>query len=124
MATLTPTLTLASSDALVDTLALSVTDSLNITGQSQLGKKLMTGSLVTVFAAASFGESMVYLRNLSTSGGDKRASEKIIIAFAAAEEIHIGPGEFALFPWESGADLKAKFSGGAAPYLEYGIFEF
>ena len=40
MATVTPTLTISSTDALVDTLSLSVTKALTVTGQSQYGKNL------------------------------------------------------------------------------------
>ena len=42
MATLTPTLTLLSSDALVNPLNLSVTDTLDITGNSGFGKTWLT----------------------------------------------------------------------------------
>ena len=61
MATVTPTLTISSTDALVDTLSLSVTDSLAITGQSQYGKKLTTSGLVTLAAATDFTNSYVFL---------------------------------------------------------------
>ena len=124
MATVTPTLTISSTDALVDTLSLSVTDSLAITGQSQYGKKLTTGSLVTLAAAADFTNSYVYLKNLSTSTSD-RGTDGIVVAFAANEEMLIGAGEFAFFPWDTGTDLKIKHNGtGSAPYCEFAIFEF
>lgn len=125
MATVTPTLTISSSDALVDTLSLSVTTNLTVTGQSQYGKKLTTGSLVTLAAAADFGEAMVYLKNLTPDSSDRGSAPKIIVAFAAADELIIGKGEFALLPWDSVADLKIKNDGtGAAPYCEFAIFEF
>ena len=123
MATVTPTLTISSSDALVDRLALSVTDSLDITGQSQFGKKLTKGALVELFGT-SFGNSMVYLKNLSTSTAT-RGTDGIIVSFGSNEELLLGAGEFALIPWDGGAALKIKHNGtGAAPFAEFAIFEF
>ena len=105
MATVTPTLTITSSDALVDTLSLSVTTDLTVT--------------------ADFGESMVFLKNLTPDSSARGSAPKIIVAFAAADELIIGKGEFALLPWDSVADLKIKHDGtGAAPYCEFAIFEF
>ena len=125
MATVTPTLTISSTDALVDTLSLSVTDSLAITGQSQYGKKLTTGSLVTLAAAADFTNSYVFLKNLSPDDNVRGSAPKIVVAFASNDEITIGTGEFALIPWDGTADLKIKNDGvGSAPYCEFAIFEF
>lgn len=128
MATVTPTLTLSSTDALVDTLSLSVSDSLSISGQAQLGKTLLTGSLVTLFTAADFGHTMVYLKNLSTSTSSRTkttAPDGAVVAFGANEELVLAAGEFAMVPWDGSADLKVKHNGtGSAPYLEFAIFEF
>mgnify|MGYP001252928362 FL=1 len=125
MATVTPTLTISSTDALVDTLSLSVTKALTVTGQSQYGKKLTTGSLVALAEASKFGESMVYLKNLSSDDNVRGSAPKIVVAFATNEEITIGTGEFALIPWDGGTDLKIKHNGtGSAPYCEFAIFEF
>jgi hypothetical protein len=125
MATVTPTLTISSTDALVDTLSLSVTAALNVTGQSQYGKKLTTGSLVALAEASKFGESMVYLKNLTPDSAGRESAPKIIVAFASADELIIGKDEFALFPWDGTADLKIKNNGtGTAPYCEFAIFEF
>ena len=125
MATVTPTLTISSTDALVDTLSLSVTKALTVTGQSQYGKKLTIGSLVALAEASKFGESMVYLKNLSSDDNVRGSAPKIVVAFATNEEITIGTGEFALIPWDGGTDLKIKHNGtGSAPYCEFAIFEF
>lgn len=124
MATVTPTLTITSSDALVDTLSLSVNDSLEITGQSQYGKIQTTGSLVALFAAASFDVSYVFLKNLSESP-ISRGQDGIVVAFGTNEELALGPGEFAFFPWDSGTNLQVKHNGtGSAPFCEFAIFEF
>ena len=125
MATVTPTLTISSTEALVDTLSLSVTKALTVTGQSQYGKKLTTGSLVALAEASKFGESMVYLKNLSPDDNVRGSAPKIVVAFASNDEITIGTGEFALIPWDGTADLKIKNDGvGSAPYCEFAIFEF
>jgi len=124
MATVTPTLTITSSDALVDTLSLSVNDSLAILGQSQYGKKQTTGSLAILFANGSFTTSYVFLKNLSPSE-ISRGQDGIVVAFGTNEELALGPGEFAFFPWDSGTDLQIKHNGtGAAPFCEFAIFEF
>jgi len=80
MATLTPTLTLASTDiSASEALSLSVTDSLAVAGgsinfQSIMGNRLHT----TIAAAANFSKSYVFLKNLSTT-----AIEIITITHAA-----------------------------------------
>ena len=67
MATLTPTLTLASTDMNGDVLNLSVTDSLSILGQVTT-KQVATSTTGTVFAtAANHTKSYVYLKNLSST---------------------------------------------------------
>ena len=68
MATLTPTLTLASSDISgTDTLDLSVTDSLSIAGGA-INFQVVTSTTGTVFAAAAnYSKSYVFLKNLDTS---------------------------------------------------------
>jgi hypothetical protein len=130
MATVTPTLTISSSDALVDTLSLSVNKALSISGESQYGKKLTTGSLVTLLsdaAAGGFGSSLVYLKNLS-GNTDARASTPsggIIISLDAVESMEIAAGEFCLIPWKGLQDIKVKHNGaGSAPYVEFAVFEF
>jgi len=66
MATLTPTLTLASSDMNGDTLNLSVTDTLAVLGQVTT-KQVVASATNTVFAtAANYTKSYVYIKNHST----------------------------------------------------------
>ena len=70
MATLTPTLTLASSDMNGDVLNLSVTDSLSILGQVTT-KQVATSTSPAVFAkAANYTKSYVYLKNLSATAAE------------------------------------------------------
>ena len=116
MATLTPTLTLASTDISSDELSLSVSDSLNITKAVISPSKvaLSTGDL-TLFAAASYTKSYVYLRN---------TDDTIVmdIDFGSQLSIQLAAKEFAFFPWESSGNIVAKSASGT-PYLEYAIFE-
>jgi len=68
MATLTPTLTLASSDLNGDVLNLSVSDSLSILGQVTTKQVATSTSTPVVFAtAANYTKSYVYLKNLSST---------------------------------------------------------
>ena len=70
MATLTPTLTLASSDMNGDVLNLSVTDSLSILGQVTT-KQVATSTTNATFAtAANYTKSYVYLKNLSSTAAE------------------------------------------------------
>jgi hypothetical protein len=116
MATLTPTLTLTSTDATTDQLAFSVTDSLNITKAVISPSKvaLSTGDL-TLFAAATYTKSYVYIKN---------TDESIVMQFdfGTTLSIELAAGEFAFFPWESSQNLLATAASGT-PYLEYAIFE-
>ena len=116
MATLTPTLTLASTDTGSDELSLSVSDSLNISKAVISPSKvaLSTGDL-TLFAAASYTKSYVYLKN---------TDDTIVMNFdfGSTLSITLAAQEFAFFPWESSQNLVATAASGT-PYLEYAIFE-
>ena len=59
MATLTPTLTLVSTDALSDSLSLSVTDSLSVLGQSKRFTKVLATTATDILAAADYTKSYV-----------------------------------------------------------------
>ena len=116
MATLTPTLTLSSTDVTSDVLNFSVTDSLSI------GKKVVNISRVTtstsdltLFASGSYSRSYVYLRNMD----DTIAMD---IDFGSTASFNIRPGEFAFFPWHASQNIVVAADSGT-PYLEYAIFE-
>jgi hypothetical protein len=66
MATLTPTLTLASSDMNGDVLNLSVTDTLTVLGQVTTKQVVATSAGVVFATAANYSKSYVYIKNLST----------------------------------------------------------
>jgi hypothetical protein len=120
MATLTPTLTLASTDMNGDVLNLSVTDSLSILGQVTTKQVVTTSDSVTFAANGGYTKSYVYLKNLSAT-----AAETILIELASGNDdvIELGAGEFAFFPWSSTHDLRADANGTGTPTLEVRIYQ-
>ena len=116
MATLTPTLTLTSTDATTDQLAFSVTDSLNITGKVISPSRVVTSTGdLTLFASSSYSRSYVYLKNMD----DTIAMD---VDFGSTASFNIRPGEFAFFPWHASQNIVVAADSGT-PYLEYAIFE-
>ena len=116
MATLTPTLTLVSTDVSTDEINFSVTDSLNITKNviSPSKVKLTTSDLE--IGPTTYGKSYVYLKN---------TDDTIAINIEVTDgnsTMQLAAGEFAFFPWESSGNILAKSASGT-PYLEYAIFE-
>ena len=120
MATLTPTLTLTSTD-LVDgeSFNLSVTDSLDVVGQAFSFQTVATQTGVVFAAAANYTKSYVYLKNLSTTANEIMTIEK---ADGGDEYFTLGAGEFAFFPWAAAVDLAVDAATGS-PVLEVRIFQ-
>ena len=119
MATLTPTLTLASSDMNGDVLNLSVTDTLAVLGQVTTKQVVATTSGVVFAAAANYTKSYVYLKNLSTVAAEIITIEK---ADSGDEYLLLGAGEFAFFPGASTVDLALDAAIGS-PVLEVRIYQ-
>ena len=116
MATLTPTLTLTSTDVTTDQLAFSVTDSLNITGKVISPSRVVTSTGdLTLFASSSYSRSYVYLKNMD----DTIAMD---VDFGSTASFNIRPGEFAFFPWHASQNVVVAADSGT-PVLEYAIFE-
>jgi len=120
MATLTPTLTLTSTD-LVDgeSFNLSVTDSLDVVGQAFSFQTVATQTGTVFAAAANYTKSYVYLKNLSTTANEIMTIEK---ADGDDEYLTLGAGEFAFFPWAAGVNLAVDAATGS-PVLEVRIFQ-
>ena len=119
MATLTPTLTLNSPDALSDTLSLSVTDSLSVLGRVTQ-KRIATSTTAAVFlAAADYSKSYVFLKNLSST-----AAERIDIraTTGGTDIIQLGAGEWTFIPWAGSHDLAYDAADGT-PVLEILVFQ-
>ena len=117
MATLTPTLTLTSTDATSDALSLSVTDSLTVTHPS-------TGiSRITITTAdnqelvdeAVSGVKYFYAKNTDST------NFVVLQTTASVQYARLSPGEFAFFPINDGAGLEAR-ADTASCVLEYAFW--
>mgnify|MGYP004453234643 FL=1 len=116
MATLVPTLTLTSTDVTSDALSFSVTDSLNITQKVVNVSRIVTSTGdLTVFAAASYSRSYVYLKNTD-------ASIAMDIDFGTTASFNLAAGEFAFFPWHASQNIVVAADSGT-PTLEYALWE-
>jgi|TARA_B110000211_G_C14065365_1_gene547429 hypothetical protein len=119
MATLTPTLTLASSDMNGDLLNLLVTDTLTVLGQVTTKQVVATQTGVVFAAAANYTKAFVYLKNHSVTPSEIITIEK---ADGGDEYLFLGAGEFAFFPWASIVDLALDAATGS-PVLEVRIYQ-
>ena len=114
MATLTPTLTLTSTDATSDALSFSVTDSLTV------GAPLQSLAQVTITTAdnqelvdeAVSGVKYFFARNTDTS------NFVILQTTASVQYARLSPGEWCFFPINDGAGLEAR-ADTASCVLEY-----
>ena len=118
MATLTPKLTLTSSDVTTDTLSFSIEDALdtaeptvNIARQS-----IATGSAQAVIASNS-AFSHVFLHVASGTN----ASDWVQIKLGGDAKMKMRVGEFAFFPLYTSQAITAEAQGGAC-ILEYGFW--
>ncbi|ASF00521.1 hypothetical protein [uncultured virus] len=103
MATLTPTITLTSTDATIDQLAFSVTDSLSVTSPLQ--------SMSKVVATATGGDNIVvpltggtityfYCRHTGTTDGTTATTQLVDVEETGdAAFARLGPGEFMFLPF-------------------------
>ena len=103
MATLTPTLTLTSTDATTDQLSFSVTDSLSVTSPLQ--------SMSKVVATATGGDNIVvpltggtityfYCRHTGTTDGTTATTQLVDVEETGdAAFARLGPGEFMFLPF-------------------------
>jgi hypothetical protein len=116
MATLTPTLTLVSTDVSTDEINFSVTDSLNITKNVISPSKIKLTTSDLEIGPTTYGKSYVYLKNT-----DDTIAINIEVTNGNST-MQLAAGEFAFFPWTGAAGIVA-FSASGTPYLEYAIFE-
>ena len=104
MATLTPTLTLASTDATSDTLNFTVSDSLTVTNPSVgLSRKTITTSdNQELVDEATSGVFYFYAKNTDAS------NFVILQTTASVQYARLSPGEFCFFPVNDGNGLEAR----------------
>ena len=114
MATLTPTLTLTSSDATSDTLSLSVTDTLTVTTPSIGISKIVitTADNQELVDEAVSGISYFYAKNTDTT------NFVVLQTTASVQYARLSPGEFCFFPINAAAGLEAR-ADTASCALEY-----
>ena len=116
MPTLTPTLTLTSTDVTSDELSFSVTDTLSIAQKVvNISRVITSTSDLTLFAASSYSRSYVYLRNMD----DTIAMD---VDFGSTASFNLRPKEFAFFPWHGSQNIVVAADSGT-PVLEYGLWE-
>ena len=118
MATLTPTLTLTSSDATSDSLALSVTDSLTVTapavGVSRL--TITTADNQELVDEGTSGIFYFYAKNMDTT------NFVILQTTASVQYARLSPGEFCFFPVNDSNGLEAR-ADTASCVLEYAYWK-
>jgi len=129
MATLTPTITLTSTDATIDQLAFSVTDSLSVTSPLQ--------SMSKVVATATGGDNIVvpltggtityfYCRHTGTTDGTTATTQLVDVEETGdAAFARLGPGEFMFLPFcHHAGDVGIQFQVTTATnvMMEYAFF--
>ena len=100
MATITPTLTLVSSDALVDTLSISVTDTITALGPCSHKKVTVGTSGLQISADADDKKKYFFIKNHGTAAVTCDSDG----AGAASIGINLEAGEWAWFPWGAASD--------------------
>ena len=104
MATLTPTLTLTSTDATVDQLAFSVTDSLSVTAPLQSMSKTIVVSNVggnnIVVPTTGGTVTYFYCRHTGTTDGSTTTTQLVDVEETGdAAFARLGPGEWLFLPF-------------------------
>ena len=118
MATLTPTLTLTSTDVSSDTLSLSVTDSLT-TAEPTVGisrKTITTADNQELVDKDISGVHYFYAKNMDTT------NFVILQTTGSVQYARLSPGEFAFFPVNDGNGLEAR-ADTASCVLEYAYWK-
>ena len=127
MATLTPTLTLESTDVASDTLSFSVTDSLTVVSPMI--------NISTITATTTGGDTIivpnldspryVYLKHTGlNSAGSSSGTDKVVVETADGTQIlELKIGEFAFFPFYAGTAGKLQLQTSAnTVQVEYAYF--
>ena len=120
MATLTPTLTLASTDATSDTLNFTVTDSLTVAaagpnqGLSRI--TITTADNQELVDEATSGVYYFYAKNTDST------NFVILQTSASVQYARLSPGEFCFFPVNDGNGLEAR-ADTASCVLEYAYWK-
>jgi len=114
MATLTPSLTLTSTDATSDTLSFTVDDTLSVTHPS-IGLSRVT--ITTADDQELVDEAVSGIRYFYAKNTDS-TNFVVLQTTASVQYARLSPGEFAFFPINDGAGLEAR-ADTASCVLEY-----
>jgi len=118
MATLTTKLTLSSSDALSDSLSLSLSGTLTITDPAEMSRVTVLHTTPTELAPVSSGAHYVYIKNISSTN-----SKPVDIAIAAGTVYgQIATGEFAFIPAKVNLGIEV-LAIDESVVVEYAIFK-
>ena len=123
MATLTPTLTLTSSDSTSDSLALEVTDSLTV-GAPAIGPSkvaiAVSGGSDTTLVASSANNKYVYVKHTGVQAdGSTATSNEVVVDFGTTDSIRLNTGEFAFFPAKASTAVTAISNHTSTIIVEY-----
>ena len=118
MATLTTKLTLTSTDALSDSLSLSLTDTLTTTDPAEMSRITVLHSGPTELAAVTTGAHYTYIKNISSTN-----SKPVDIRTAGGTAYaQISTGEFAFIPAKVNLGIEV-IAIDESVVVEYAIFK-
>jgi len=129
MATLTPTLTLTSSDVSSDSLALSVTDSLTVAAPLQAVSRInatATGA-DNIIIPASTAVSYLYVKHTGTTDGSTGTAQLVDLEFTADNIAfaRLGAGEFLFMPFNNAGatdGVQLQVAHNSVVQMEYAFF--
>ena len=124
MATITPTLTITSTDVSdSETLSLSVTDALSVGAPSIGISKVaigVAGGSDTRLVASSAGNKYVYIKHTGfQSDGSTASNNEIVVDFGTTDSIRLNTGEFAWFPAKASTAVTAVSNHTSTIVVEY-----
>lgn len=119
MATLIPTLTLTSADALSDVLSVSATDSLTATGEILVTRVTCTDAgSQAIWLASGHNKTYIFLKNTSTV-----ETINVVKTNGGDHYLTLAPLEWAFMPWNGSCDLYGDMAAGKSAVLEVMAFE-
>lgn len=126
MATITAKLTLTSTDWHSDSLSLSPSQTLTISGDEQAVGRFTTGTADAKIPVGTFDstdkKAWIYLKNMSSTGAEKIWLTEDNGGSVGVTIGCLGAGEWCFFPYASNDNFWCNSASGT-PVLEYGIFE-
>ena len=127
MATLTPSLTLTSSDATSDTgFTFTVTDSLSVgapqAGLSKIAANANGGSDVTLHTTSANPTYFFIKHTGKQSDGSTATTNKLEVKFGSTDALRLNAEEFAFFPVVTGTAVKVVSNDSETVLVEYLYF--